>query len=209
MTFGIASVIFSKKESIWVFPTGIISTSIYIYLLAQWSLYGDLIINTYYTIMSIYGWYVWSRVINDKNDHVPITKTTTKEKLISLGIFITAASFVFIIYRKFEVMPNLNFSDTLNYFYSNFTSGNLENFRKITPFLDSFTTASAFVAMWLMAEKKIENWTMWIVTNIFSIPLYFVKGFGFTGIQYIVFLILAILGYQAWKKTLNKKKQTL
>jgi nicotinamide mononucleotide transporter len=107
-------------------------------------------------------------------------------------------------------MPNnLNFNESINYAFSNLTSGNLSKFRDAVPFLDTFTTAAAFVAMWLMAIKKIENWTFWIITNIVSIPLYFVKGYGFTGIQYTVFLILAILGYQQWKKTLNKRKQTL
>ena len=87
--------------------------------------------------------------------------------------------------------------------------GNLENFRKITPFLDTFTTGIFFAAMWLMANKKIENWTLWIAGNIVSIPLYFVKGLGFTGIQYTIFLILAIQGYIAWKKSLDKNEQIL
>ena len=70
-------------------------------------------------------------------------------------------------------------------------------------YIDSFTTAIFFVAMWYMALKKIENWTLWIAGNIVSIPLYLVKGLGFTSIQYIVFLILAILGYIEWRKRLK------
>jgi nicotinamide mononucleotide transporter len=62
--------------------------------------------------------------------------------------------------------------------------------------------------MWLMALKKIENWTLWIVGNIVSIPLYFVKGYGFTGIQYLIFLILAVQGYNVWKKSLNSNLQS-
>lgn len=210
-SLGIISVFYAKKENILVFPTGIISTGIYIYLLSQWSLYGDLIINIYYTIMSVYGWYVWSKVIDNKSKkHVPITRTNNKDKAIATLIFITASFFVIFIYRHYNVMPNnLGFVDSLQYAFSNLTSGNLEKFRMAVPFLDTFTTAAAFVAMWLMAVKKIENWTFWIATNIVSIPLYFVKGYGFTGIQYTVFLVLAILGYQEWKKILDKKKSTL
>ncbi len=211
-TLGIISVFYARKENILVFPTGIISTGIYIYLLSQWNLYGDLIINIYYTIMSVFGWYVWSKVIKtkDKETHVPITRTNKKDKAIATVIFVTASVFVIFIYRYFNIMPNnLGFTESVQYAFNNLTSGNIEKFRIAVPFLDTFTTAAAFVAMWLMAVKKIENWTFWIATNIVSIPLYFVKGYGFTGIQYTVFLVLAILGYQEWKKILDKKKSTL
>lgn len=209
---GIASVLLAKKENILVFPTGIISTTMYIYLLSQWNLYGDLIINIYYTIMSIYGWYMWSKLIDSvKKKHIPISRTTLKEKLTSFIIFILASVFVIIIYRHYNVIPNdLNFKESVHFAYTNLISGNLEKFRAAVPFLDTFTTAAAFVAMWLMAIKKIENWSFWILTNIVSIPLYFVKGYGFTGIQYTIFLILAFQGYRLWKKSLDKTtKQTL
>ncbi len=209
-TLGIASVFYAKKENILVFPTGIISTGIYIYLLSQWNLYGDLIINIYYTIMSVFGWYMWRKIIDSaKKEHIPIARTTKKEKGIATVIFIAASCFVIFIYRYYNIMPNnLNITESISYAIHNLTSGSLEKFRIAVPFLDTFTTAAAFVAMWLMAVKKIENWTFWMVTNIVSIPLYFIKGYGFTGIQYIVFLVLAFLGYQQWKKILDKKKQT-
>lgn len=208
--FGVISVFYAKKENILVFPTGIISTGIYVYLLSQWSLYGDLIINIYYTLMSLYGWYLWSKIIDSNKQHIPISRTTKKDQLKTLGIFIFTSLFVIVVYRHYDVMPNdLNFSESVNYAFTNMFSGNLDDFRKITPFLDTFTTAAAFVAMWLMANKKIENWTFWIATNIVSIPLYFVKGYGFTGIQYLIFLILAIQGYQQWKKSLDKNPSTL
>lgn len=204
-TLGIVSVFYAKKENVLVFPTGIISTAIYIYLLSQWSLFGDLIINIYYTVMSVFGWYMWSKLIGDKKEHIPIARTNNKEKGIAFIIFVSASLFVILIYRHYNVMPShLNFKESISYAYSNLTSGNLVKFREVVPFLDTFTTAAAFVAMWLMAIKKIENWTFWIVTNIVSIPLYFVKGYGFTGIQYTVFLILAVLGYQQWKKVLQQ-----
>jgi len=199
--FGVISVFFAKKENILVFPTGIISTGLYVYLLSQWSLYGDLIINIYYTLMSIYGWYMWSKIIDDKDRHIPITKSGGKDKLKAFGIFAFTSVFVIAVYRFYNVMPNdLGFIDSIRYAAEKLSSGNLIEFRKATPYLDTFTTGAAFAAMWLMANKKIENWVFWIAVNIVSIPLYFVKGYGFTGIQYTVFLVLAISGYREWRK---------
>lgn len=207
--FGIISVFFAKKENILVFPTGIISTGIYVYLLSQWNLYGDLIINIYYTLMSIYGWYMWSKIIDDAEHHIPITKTYRGDKIKSFGIFAFTAIFVIAVYRYYNVMPNnLNLSESINYAIGKLTSGSLAEFRMATPYLDTFTTGAAFAAMWLMANKKLESWIFWIIVNIVSIPLYFVKGYGFTGIQYFIFLVLAFYGYSSWKKTLLKELQT-
>ena len=180
--FGIASVWYAKKESIWVYPTGIISTAIYVYICYQFTLYGDLIINIYYTLMSIYGWYMWTRLI--KGDHIEITKSSRKDLIKALGIFISTAAFVIVVYL----------------FYNRFD--------RITDYFDTFTTGIFFAAMWMMANKKIEHWLLWIGGNIISIPLYFIKGLGFSGIQFTIFLGLAILGYIEWKKSLNKSLQT-
>ncbi len=205
--FGIISVFYARKENILVFPTGIISTAIYVYLLSQWALYGDLIINIYYTLMSIYGWYMWHRVIDDKQHHISITRTTTSDKYKAFGIFAFTSVFVIVVYRYYDVMPNnLGFAESITYAWQLLTSGNLQDFRVATPFLDTFTTGIFFAAMWLMANKKLESWTLWIVGNIVSIPLYFVKGFGFTGIQYSVFLVLAIFGYIEWRKQIKLKE---
>ncbi len=209
-TFGVISVFFAKRENILVYPTGIISTGIYVYLLSQWNLYGDLIINIYYTLMSVFGWFMWSKTIDDKNNHIKISKTNTKDKLKALGIFLFTSIFVILVYRYYNVIPKqLNFSESISYAITKLSSGNLEDFRTATPYIDTFTTGIFFSAMWLMALKKIENWTLWIIGNIASIPLYFVKGYGFTGIQYLIFLILAIQAYKQWKTTLNKNLQSV
>ena len=205
--FGVISVFYARKENILVFPTGIISTAIYVYLLSQWSLYGDLIINIYYTLMSIYGWYQWNKIVGDNQEHIAISRTNTKDKFQAFGIFVFTSIFVIFVYRYYNVMPNhLGFSESISYAWEHLTSGNLQDFRSVTPFLDTFTTGVFFAAMWLMANKKIENWTLWIAGNIVSIPLYFVKGYGFTGIQYIIFLILAIMAYFSWRKLIIQQK---
>ena len=197
--FGIISVWFAKKENILVFPTGLLSTTIFVYLLFKWGLLGDMIINTYYTIMSIYGWYIWSRVTEDST-HTPITRMTRNDFKISMYIFSISFISILIIY-KFKLYIN-----------SGFDSKFISQIHQYIPtdFVDAFTTGTAFVAMWLMAKKKFENWHFWIITNIISIPLYFFfKNHGITGLQYIVFLCFAILGYRDWKKKLSKMTITI
>jgi len=208
MAFGIISVYYAKKENILVYPTGIISTVLYVYLLSRWQMYGDLIINIYYTLMSIYGWWVWSRIVDDKSQkHIPITKCSQLDWLKTLGIFVFTSLFVIWVYRHFNVMPNeLGFKESVSYAWQHLSSGSLVEIKKVTPFLDTFTTGAAFAAMLLMATKKLESWIVWIVVNIVSVPLYFIKGYGFTGIQYFIFLVLAFYGYKEWKKFLAEGK---
>ena len=180
-TTGIASVWYARKEHILVFPTGIISTLIYVYLLNIYELRGDMVINAYFFVMSIYGWYNWARPISEANDHIPITKMNAAERWKALAIFVAGVIFVFGAY--------ISFGTTIT---------------GVT-YIDAFTTAVFFVAMWLMSEKKIEHWTFWILGNIVSVPLYFYKGLGFTAIQYTVFLVLAIMGYIAWRDDFQKQ----
>ena len=184
VVFGFLSVWFSKLNKIWVFPTGMISTSIFVYLLLKWGLLGDMMINGYYFIMSIYGWYVWTRKIDD-TQFTPISKINLREKKISITIFFATLLFVFVIYKTFD-----KWSDWVAY-------------------ADTITTAIFFVGMWLMAKRKIENWIFWIIGDIISVPLYLYKGFTFTSFQYLGFTFIAIFGYLAWKKNLNKQIQTV
>lgn len=179
--FGFLSVWFSKQNNILVFPTGMISTSIFVYLLFKWTLLGDMMINVYYFIMSVYGWYIWTRKVDDV--HVtPISFTTKKEKLTSVWIFLATLLFVFIVYRSFNMWTNW------------------------VAYIDTITTAIFFVGMWLMARRKVENWIFWIIGDLISIPLYFYKGFTFTSLQYLGFTIIAIFGYLSWKKILNNSR---
>ncbi|CAA0147388.1 nicotinamide riboside transporter PnuC [Tenacibaculum maritimum] len=182
--FGLLSVWFSKKNKIWVFPTGLISTSIFVYLLLKWGLLGDMMINAYYFIMSIYGWYIWTQKV-DETHVTPISRTTVREQKMSILIFIGTLFFVFMIYRFFDKWNGL------------------------IAYIDTVTTAIFFVGMWLMAKRKIENWTYWIIGDLISIPLYFYKGFTFTSFQYLIFTFIAISGYLSWRKILNKNQSIL
>lgn len=182
--FGILSVWFAGRENILVYPTGLIATIISVYLLFLAGYLGDMMINGYFTIMSIYGWYQWSRK-TDTSDNIPISRTSIREKWIGLILFFTTVIVVYSIYRIFdyEIHP-------ANYF-------------------DIFASGIFFTGMWYMANKKIENWVLWIIGDIIVTPLYAYRGLGMLSLQYLIFTVLAVLAYLEWKKILNKKSQEL
>jgi len=180
--FGFLSVWFSKNNNILVFPTGLINTSIFVYLLLKWSLLGDMIINAYYFIMSIYGWYFWLKGTN--NTVSPISKVSNSDIRIVVLLFISSSVFVSLVYTFFD------------------------KWETIVSYIDILTTAIFFAAMWLMAKRKVESWIFWIVGNIISVPLYLHKGLAFTSIQYFIFTVIAIAGYIKWKELYNKQIQT-
>ena len=181
--FGLLSVWFSKQNNVLVFPTGMISTSIFVYLLYKWVLLGDMIINGYYFVMSIYGWYYWTKRKN--NIVTPITRLNYKEKKISAYIFISSIILIFLVYQYFN------------------------KWNSITAYIDNLTTAIFFVGMWLMANRKLENWIFWIIGDLISVPLYLYKGLVFTSLQYFIFTFIAIAGYYSWKRILNKSIQSV
>ena len=183
VTMNIFSVIYAKRNSILVYPTGLIGTGIFVYILYNFSLLGDMIINFYFVIMSIYGWYYWSQKKNGEVLH-NVSRTSTKEYYFILMLGIISLLSIYTIYN----------------FYDKWDSW--------TAYVDTITTAIFFVAMYLMARRKVESWIFWIIGDVITIPLYFYKGLTISSIQYLIFLILAILGYISWKKILNSSTQT-
>jgi nicotinamide mononucleotide transporter len=175
---GIASVWFSKKEQVLVYPVGLINTTIFVYLSFKGHLLGEASVNIYYTIMSIYGWWLWTRKNDQQETILQIQFSTSKEVLQQLLFF---AAFYVVLYTA------LFFSKT------SFAPGAI-------PWADALSSAAAYTGMWLMAKKKVESWYYWIATNIFSIPLYFVKGYVFTSVQFAILLALAIAGLIEWRK---------
>jgi nicotinamide mononucleotide transporter len=184
VVFTILSVWYSKRENILVYPTGLIATGIYVYILLYYALLGDMLINAYYFGMSIIGWYLWTRKV-DETHFIPITTTNLKEKKWSFLLFVSALIFVFLVYYA------------------------TDRYNTWTAYVDTFTTAIFFVGMWLMAKKKLENWIYWIVGDLITVPLYWYKGLIFSSILFAVLTVIAIYGYKAWKKNLNKSPQTL
>jgi len=175
---GILSVWFAKKENIWVYPTGLIATIITTYLLYISGYLGDMMLNGYFSIMSIYGWYKWSRKKSTETN-LSITRTNNFEKIFGIMMFFVTIFVVFAIYNFFDYTI------------------------KEDNYVDIFASGIFFTAMWYMANKKIENWTLWIFGNILVVPLYAYRGLGMLSLQYLIFTILAILAYLEWKKILN------
>lgn len=178
--FGILSVWYAGRENILVYPTGLIATVLTVYLLYVVGYYGDMVLNGYYSIMSIYGWYKWSR--KDSNQEtLKISRTTTREKWYGIGLFLVTLGVIYGVYKLFgnEIRP--------------------ENY------VDILTSGIFFIGMYYMALKKIENWTLWIMADIISIPLYAYRGLGMLSLQFLVFTILAIQAYISWYKILKEE----
>lgn len=175
---GIASVWFSRKEHILVYPTGLVNTIFYVYLSFKYHLIGEATVNVYYTIMSLYGWYLWAQK-NDRQEHV-LRITFSDRRMIILQLSFFAGLYAVLYFSLVSLRDNF--------------------FPGVIPWGDGFATATAFTGMWLMARKKVESWYWWIATNIASVPLYFVKGLVFTSVYYVVLLIMAVWGLTEWKK---------
>lgn len=178
---GILSVWYSTKENIWVYPTGIINTGIYVYITIKVGLYADMGVNMYYTAVSIYGWYYWLNTDSEKENQIPVTKNSFRENLFSAVLLFGSFGLLVYILRSFT--------------------------DSTVPVWDATTTAFAIVGMWLMARKKLESWIAWILTDLISIPLYFYKGLVLTSFQYFVFTAIAFMGYFAWKKSLEETRR--
>lgn len=178
--FGIASVVLAKKENIWVYPTGLIATVITTYLLYQAKYFGDMTMNAYYSLMSLYGWYKWSAKTNEPE--IKITRTNTREKLIGLGLFVLTMVITYMVYKFFDYKL------------------------EIPNYIDIFTSGLFFTAMWYMALKKIENWTLWIIGDCIVVPLFAYRGLGMLSLQYLIFTILAVYAYLEWKKIIQERK---
>jgi len=174
--FGLLSVWFARKENILVYPTGIINVLLYVYICYHAGLYADMGINAFYFVVSVYGWYNWARVDQDKH-HIPISRLSTKGWILSSGgVLLFFVPIAFLLHE-----------------YTNST----------VPVWDAFTTAIFIISMWLMALKKIENWLGWIIGDMLVIPLFFSKGLVLSSFQYVVFLILAVMGYIEWRNKLK------
>lgn len=181
---GIASVWFSRKEHILVYPVGLINTVVYIYLSFKYHLPGEATVNFYYTVMSIYGWYMWLK--KDAAQHTALHITYSNRQMwlyqVLFFLFFYAGIYFSLIYLK-----------------ENFFEGAI-------PWADAFASATAFTGMWLMTRKKVESWYWWIATNIASIPLYFAKGLVVTSVYYVILLVMAIMGLVEWKRKAEKQQ---
>lgn len=175
---GILSVWYAKKAHILVYPTGLIGTALTVYLLYQAQYFGDMMMNVYYSLMSLYGWYQWTRY-QDAQPKYNISVTNAKERYIGFAFFLITVGVTYAVYQAFDY-------DMQWYSY-----------------VDVVTSGIFFTAMWYMANKKIEHWILWIIADVITVPLYAYRGLGMLSLQYLIFTILAIQGLLAWRKTLK------
>jgi nicotinamide mononucleotide transporter len=181
VALGVAEVLYAKANKIWLYPTGIAGTLLSIYILLMAGLYAESLLNGYYVIMSIYGWWYW---IKKKNlPPVKITYCNRKDWIIVSGIILVSFVLLAILLK-------------------NFTSSSV-------PFWDAWVSATAWAGMWLLAKRKIENWILLNVSNAFAIPLLFYKHLlMYAGLTAFLFIV-AVLGYIEWKKIIRTEKNIL
>ena len=191
--FGLLSVFFSVKRNIWVYPTGIISTTIYVYILFNFGLLGDMLINVYYSIMSIYGWISWNK--NTENQIISVDFAKKKDWLVGLNLFVMSIVAVCGVYYFKPFIDNHFSMNGISFGFQQLDWAN---------WLDIFTTSLFLIGMWFMAKRKVENWLFWIVGDLICIPMMLYKGLGITSLQYLVFTTMAVMGYLEWLKQVRK-----
>ncbi|NDC78167.1 MAG: nicotinamide riboside transporter PnuC [Chitinophagia bacterium] len=175
---GIASVWYSRRANVLVYPVGLVNTVIYIWLSLEGQLYGEASVNLYYTVVSLYGWFVWTRKDEQKKTILQIRYSTGREWGWQIGFFLLCFVLIFA---------------CLAWLKKGFAPGAI-------PWADALASASAYTGMWLMARKKVESWYWWILTDMVSVPLYTVKGYAFTGLYYLILLFMAVSGLLEWQR---------
>ena len=173
---GVAEVLYAKANKIWLYPTGIAGTLLSIYILVIAGLYADGLLNVYYVVMSVYGWWYWVK----KKDLPPVKITYCNKKE-----WITVAAIVF---GGFIILLVL-----------------LKKFTPSTvPVWDAWISATAWAGMWLLAKRKMENWILLNISNAFAVPLLLYKHLLLFGALTIFLFIIAVQGYFKWKKIIKK-----
>ena len=182
---GLFSVWFAARSNILTWPVGLINVSCFFIIFFQVNLYSDMFLQAYFFVVSIYGWAIWAK---KTNDHEQIVERLSKSQRLLWGIIILVLTIVIGVFVK-----NINlfipaiFSKPASY-----------------PFLDTFVAVMSIVATILLAQKKLENWPLWITIDVISIGLYAQKHVLSIAIEYGIFLCLATWGFVSWIK--NEKR---
>lgn len=183
---GIVSVWYSRKAHILVYPIGLINTIIYVWLSFKADLLGEASVNFYYSVMNVYGWFMWTR--KDQQHQSVLSIKFSDQRWWKMQLLFFAFFYISIFL-------------SLQYLKQSFAAGAI-------PWADAFASATAFTGMWLMTRKKVESWIWWVATNIASVPLYFTKGYVVTSLYYIILLGMAIAGWIEWRRrALNDEQQ--
>jgi len=179
--FALWSVWLISQGKILTWPTSIISVLFFLILFYQIRLYSDLLEQGYYLVISIYGWWQWSKTLPGKVFQV---RYSPPQKIIFYVVFTLFFSlFLGTLISKIHLLLPIIFPEPASF-----------------PYLDSFKTAMSFTAMWLMTKKWTESWIYWIIVDVISIGLYYAKDVKFISLLYTIFLVMAINGLISWTK---------
>jgi nicotinamide mononucleotide transporter len=180
---GLLYIFFSIKQHILTWPTGLFTSVLYIVVFFQSGFYADMGLQVYYVFISIYGWYFWLKG-GKKNSVGHQKKLPARKTPKNLLIHLLLATIII-------------YSGIL-FILLNYTNSTV-------PYMDSLTTALSITATWMLAKKYIEHWIIWIFVDIFSAGLYVYKELWPTVILFLVYTVMAVLGYFEWKKDILKK----
>ena len=180
---GILFVFLEIRQNIWLWPLGIITSALYIWIFYDSGFYADMGLQWYYLLISIYGWRLWSRKQEAE------TREENEEKSFAPRRVTPAAGFVLVLLAGLLLL-------IIRYILIRYTDSTI-------PGWDAFTTAMSIVATWMLAKKIIEHWFIWIIVNIVSVGLYIYKGLYPTVALFIVYAIMSVIGYYEWRKTLR------
>ena len=177
--FGVTEVLLAKINNIWLYPTGIIATTIGIYILISVGLYAESVLSIYYIVMSFYGWWHWV-----KKRHEPPVKisTATQKEWIITGLIVVVGWVIFYV------------------MLTRFTTSNV-------PVWDAWVSSTAWAGMWLLARRKLENWILLNISNLFAIPLLCYKHLMMFAVLTLILFIVAIFGFLDWRRTLKKENR--
>jgi nicotinamide mononucleotide transporter len=177
---GILYVVLSIRQNIFTWPTGLLTSVLYIVVFYKSALYAAMSLQVYYVLISIYGWYFWLRGKNSNNKLQARVQKINKQFLLRIGA-VTLLIYGFILFIL------INFSDS------------------DVPFMDSLTTSLSITATWMLARKYIEHWIIWIFVDIVSSGLYIYKNLWPTVVLFLVYTVMAFIGYYEWKKDLKSE----
>jgi len=187
IAFGVAEVLLARVNNVWLYPTGIIGTFLGIYLLLEVKLYAECLLSGYYIVMSFYGWYYWIKKAN--KPPVEITWSTRQEWWITIAISLGGT--VFLYYTLTDLMPML---------FKSYTVSNV-------PLWDAWVSATAWAGMWLLARRKIENWALLNLSNIFAVPLLFYKHLPLSALMVVFLFVVGTWGFFDWIKIYNRSRK--
>jgi nicotinamide mononucleotide transporter len=177
VVFGVAEVLYARADKIWLYPTGIIGTVLTIYILVQSRLYAESVLNVYYIVMSVYGWWHWAN--RSSRPAVRASYSTRQEWLITAAICLAGTVVAYLVLKKY-------------------TPSNV-------PLWDAWVAATGWAGMWLLARRKIENWVLLNVSNAFAIPLFYYKHLILFAALTLFLFVIAIQGYFAWRKEIRSE----